>query len=173
MCQANLGNWIMAKQQIQINFNLFDSINELPKADQELLTKARQATTLAYAPYSKFQVGASGQLKSGAIISATNQENVSYGATVCAERCLLINHINNCSEDPIETIAISYAHARQSCDKPISPCGICRQALLEYETRFNTQLRFLLSGQSGSVLEIHGVRSLLPFAFESKDLEGR
>lgn len=162
----------MTKQQIHINFSLFDSINELPKVDQNLLTKARQVTKLAYAPYSNFHVAATAQLESGTLISATNQENASYGVAVCAERCLLINHINNNSEDPIETIAISYSHAKQACDKPISPCGICRQAMLEYEIRFNTELRFLLSGQSGSVMEIHGVRSLLPFAFESKDLEG-
>ena len=160
----------MTKQQILINFNLLDSISELPKIDRDLLTKARQVTNLAYAPYSNFHVGATAILKSGTIISATNQENASYGVTVCAERCLLINHTNNHNSDLIETIAISYSHQNQPCDKPISPCGICRQALLEYETRFNTKLRFLLSGQSGAIIELRGVVSMLPFAFDSNFL---
>lgn len=159
------------KQQYHFEFEEYNDIIELQPADAQLLQQAREVTSQAYAPYSHFHVGAAAQLANGQILTGTNQENASYPAGICAERTLLSAVGALFPNEPISTIAISYRNQNGgNNDHPISPCGICRQSLLEYEGRTKQPIRLILSGQKGKVYVIHESRMLLPFSFTSQDL---
>jgi cytidine deaminase len=109
-------------------------------------------------------------LENGQVVAGTNQENASYPVGICAERVLLGSVAVLHPNVPIESIAISYSSETVKSDHPISPCGMCRQALLEYETRLSKPIRLILSGQEGRVYIIKTASLLLPFAFTSSEL---
>ena len=161
----------MKEHKFEFQYEIYNDSSELKKEDAELLGKARAVTKYAYAPYSDFRVGAAGMLVNGEIISGTNQENASFPVGICAERVLLGAAASMHPGIPIETIAVSYDSDNVSTDHPISPCGMCRQALIEQETRFHQPIRLILSGQQGKVLIIRSAVSLLPFAFTGDELE--
>jgi cytidine deaminase len=162
----------MQKKNISFEYEVFESAEELTAADRELLEAARKVTGNAYAPYSHFNVGAVARLTNGETISGTNQENASYPVTICAERVLLSAASVVYPEIPVETMAISYNGEVGNNDKPVSPCGMCRQALSEYEVRWNHPIRLILSGMNGPVYIIQKVTDILPFSFGSSDLKG-
>jgi cytidine deaminase len=115
-------------------------------------------------------VGAVAILSNGEVVAGTNQENASYPVGICAERVLLGTVATMHPNVPIETIAISYSSDSMKSDHPISPCGMCRQALMEYGTRLHKPIRLILSGQEGKVFVIKTASLLLPFAFTNKEL---
>lgn len=160
----------MKENKIEFSYLQFDSSSQLNETDATLLEKAREVTKQAYAPYSNFHVGAVAILENGAFVSGTNQENASYPVGICAERVLLGNAATQYPGVAIKTIAISYRSSHDASDKPISPCGMCRQALVEYEVRLNHPIRVILSGLSGEVQIIEKANFLLPFAFTSSNL---
>ena len=160
----------MKENKFEFQYEVYDDINELKKEDAELLTKARQVTKNAYAPYSNFFVGAVARLKDGQNVSGTNQENASYPVGICADRVLLGNAATLHPDVAVDTIAISYDSKEVSSDHPISPCGMCRQALLEYETRTEKPIRLILAGQKGKIYVVNTVKYLLPFAFTADEL---
>jgi len=160
----------MKQEQYQFTYESYSGIEELQPDDADLLRQARIMTGNAYAPYSQFQVGAVARLINGAIVAGTNQENASYPVGICAERVLLGNAATLHPGISIHTIAISYNNLEGESDHPISPCGMCRQAMLEYETRTSSPIRIILSGQEGEVYIVKTVENLLPFAFNSNEL---
>ena len=160
----------MKENRIEISYKVFDDINELTKEDAWLLNEAREVTKQAYAPYSNFYVGASAKLVNGEIVAGTNQENASYPVGICAERVLLGNAATLYPGVSIDTMAISYESKQVKSDHPISPCGMCRQALLEYESRTENPIRLILAGQEGKIYIVETVSFLLPFAFTGKEL---
>ena len=160
----------MVQHKLEFDYEVYDDSKELSKEDAELLAKARAATKLAYAPYSNFFVGAAARLKNGEIVIGTNQENASYPVGTCAERVLLGTSANLYPGIGIDTMAVSFDSKQEKSDHPISPCGMCRQALLEYENRTSQPIRLILSGQKGKVQIVHTVAHLLPFAFTSSEL---
>src|SRR5690349_5518361 len=123
----------MKQEKFQFSFEVYDSIDELNADDQQLLIEARNVTGQAYAPYSNFHVGAAAKLENGKIVTGTNQENASYPIGICAERVLLSAVSSLYPGIPVETMAISYQSKKRKSDHPISPCGMCRQALVEFE----------------------------------------
>ena len=149
---------------------MYDSISELPEEQQWLLNEAREVTANAYAPYSKFQVGAIARLANGEIVAGSNQENASFPVGLCAERVLLASVSSLFPRIPIESIAISYKSELQKSDHPISPCGICRQSLQEYESRVSHPIQLILGGMEGPVYVIDTASRLLPLAFTSEEL---
>ena len=160
----------MKERKFEFQYEVYDDISELTEKDAWLLSEARTVTEQAYAPYSNFHVGAVAILANGEIVAGTNQENASYPVGICAERVLLGNAATLYPNINIETIAISYNSEEVKSDHPISPCGMCRQALLEYETRLKKPIRLILSGQEGKVYIIKTASLLLPFAFTSSEL---
>ena len=160
----------MNNKRFEFEYEVYDDINELNDRDGSLLTKARAITSQAYAPYSKFFVGSAAGMENGEIVFGTNQENASFPVGICAERVLLGNAATSYPNVGINTIAISYDSKTVKSDHPISPCGMCRQALLEYETRTAKPIRLILSGQQGKIIIVKTVSSLLPFAFTSGEL---
>ncbi len=161
----------MDQQKYSFDYEVYDSINDLPKDDAALLQQAQEATKIAYAPYSNFFVGAMARLSNGKTIAGSNQENASYPVGLCAERVLLSAASAVYPGVPIETIAISYGGANVNSDRPISPCGICRQTLVEYETRLQHPIRLILGGMKGKIFVIPKASMLLPFGFSGEDMK--
>jgi cytidine deaminase len=162
----------MKEEKYEFNYTVYDDISEMNEADATLLSKARAITSQAYAPYSHFFVGAVAITIDGDTINGTNQENASFPVGICAERSLLASAASLFPGKAIDTIAISYENKNEgaSSDRPISPCGMCRQALQEYETRGKKPMRLILGGQSGKIFIVNSTTYLLPFAFTSGEL---
>lgn len=160
------------KQQFSFAYTVYDSAEELPAADKSLLEKARAATGDAYAPYSRFNVAAAARLNDGSLVTATNQENASYPVGICAERTLLSAVSALYPGQKIDTIALSYASG-ENTDRPVSPCGLCRQTLVEYEERFSQPIRLVLGGQTGPVYVIPSCADLLPLRFTAAYLNSK
>jgi cytidine deaminase len=116
-------------------------------------------------------VGAVAKLSNGETVTGTNQENASYPAGICAERVLLSTAASQYPGLGIDTIAISYNNLKGKSNKPVSPCGICRQSFAEFQQRTKTPIRIILSGMEGQVLVIENAAFLLPLVFGSDDLK--
>jgi cytidine deaminase len=160
----------MTERKFEFNYSEYNDSTELEEKDAWLLNEARTVTELAYAPYSNFHVGAVAMLENGEVVAGTNQENASYPVGICAERVLLGSIATLHPSTPVNTIAISYNSEEVKSDHPISPCGMCRQALLEYESRTGKSIRLILGGQEGKVIVVDSAKNLLPFAFTSEEL---
>jgi cytidine deaminase len=161
----------MKKEEYQFAYEVYDSITDLNEQDAWLVNEAREVTAAAYAPYSNFNVGAVAKLTNGEIVAGTNQENASYPVGICAERVLLASAASLYPNIAIDTIAISYDNTTGLSNHPISPCGMCRQALVEYEERVKQPIRLILSGLDGKVIVIEKANALLPLSFGSIDLK--
>lgn len=160
----------MKTNEYKFSYEVYDDIHELQPEDALLLEKARAMTGNAWAPYSNFRVGAAARLNNGTIVTGANQENASYPAGTCAESVLLSTAGATWPGEPIDTLAVSYAGDHIPNDHPISPCGICRQRLKEFEERTQQRIRLLLAGQTGPVYIIPDANLLMPLAFAAHEL---
>ena len=142
--------------------------DELAPVDRDLVERAIAAASRAYAPYSRFLVGAALRMGSGAVVEGNNQENASFPAGICAERTALHHAMAMDPKGVVQCIAVAVPQVKG--DAPVSPCGICRQALLEQETRQGAPLRVLLAASSGAVIEIERAADLLPLHFDASFL---
>lgn len=161
----------MNKEEFKFDFQVYDSIDELKSEDADLLNQAREITQYAYAPYSNFRVGAFAKLVNGKTMSGTNQENASYPAGICAERTLMSAASSLFPGIGIDTIAISYDNLGGKSDRPVSPCGICRQSFAEFQDRTKNPIRIILSGMEGKVQVIENAKYLLPLVFNADDMK--
>lgn len=144
---------------------------ELSELDRQLVEKAKAATATSYAPYSSFRVGAAVLLENGVIVSGSNQENAAFSPTMCAERtALFYANAEHPNVAPL-TIAIAAWREQDQCflASPISPCGVCRQVLVEVETRYKRPLRVLLYGRE-AIYEVASASELLPLRFTGEAL---
>lgn len=141
---------------------------ELGTDDRELVEQARKATYTSYAPYSHFNVGAALRLSGGETVSGSNQENAAFGAGTCAERCALFHAQAAFPDETVVAIAIAARGTNgKFTETPVAPCGICRQALMEAQTRAgNNQIRVLLCGER-DIIVVNSINDLLPFAFDT------
>lgn len=140
------------------------SYDELSAQDKELIDKAKEATSTSYSPYSKFHVGAALLLSNGEIVTGSNQENAAFPSGTCAERTTIYYAHARYPEASFDTLAIAAFSNGHFQASPVSPCGACRQAILEYETLFNKNIRILLYGENEIYL-LDGIKSLLPLCF--------
>ena len=159
------------QQKFEFEYDLLDESNQLSSSDQELLEAAKKATQTAYAPYSNFKVGAAARLSSNTIIIGSNQESASFPVGICAERALLNSVGSQFPQEKIQTIAISYEPVAKPSLEPISPCGMCRQSLLDYENRFQSPIKIIMAGMSGKVMVLKSATHLLPFGFDGSILK--
>ena len=150
---------------------LTPGIDVLPEADARLIEAAKAATQTSYAPYSNFCVGAAVLLENGETVCGSNQENAAYPAGTCAERTAI--HYANAQFPGVRPLAIAVAarKARENgfLERPISPCGVCRQVMIETQARFGKNLRVLLYGEK-AIFELETASVLLPFQFDSASL---
>jgi cytidine deaminase len=161
----------MKKQELRISYTEFEDRMELPLQDKELLDRATAIAGAAYAPYSNFYVGAALRLKNGTVITGNNQENVAYPSGLCAERVAIYAAGALHPDSPIESIAITCRARDFEVTEPLSPCGACRQAIAEYETRHKHKIRVILGAEKGKVLVVDSIADLLPFMFMEEKLK--
>ena len=142
----------------------------LPPADRQLLDEAKAAAGRAYAEYSHFHVGAALRMANGDVHTGNNQENAAYPAGTCAERTALHAAMSLQPKGEVNTMAVVVIDIKT--DVPVSPCGICRQALLEQEGRQDKKpLRLLLGAENGVVIEVASASHLLPLHFDRSFLK--
>jgi cytidine deaminase len=147
--------------------------SELNDADSELLKQAEEAAKNAYAPYSQFYVGAALRLASSEIIIGTNQENVAYPSGLCAERVAIFSASTNHPNERVESMAITVNTTRSAIIEPLSPCGACRQVIMEYQNKQQSPIRLILGSQSDKVWIFENAAALLPFGFEADYLKNQ
>jgi len=159
------------QKKYAFDYELLDQAGLLSEADQVLLNAAIDATQTAYAPYSNFKVGAAALLSTGQIVIGSNQESASFPVGICAERTLLNSVGSQYPAATILTMAISYDPLNKPSVEPISPCGMCRQSLLDYENRYQSPIKIILAGKTGQVMVIPSASYLLPFGFDGSILK--
>ncbi len=152
-------------QKITVNYQRFEHWNELEVKEKDLIAKAYEICDTAYAPYSKFHVGAAVLLSNGEIITGSNQENIAYPSGLCAERVALFYVGSNYPNETVKTICIVAKGDLLPLDKILSPCGGCRQVMLETEMRQKTPYKVILVSQNGVTLVFNSAEDLLPLAF--------
>lgn len=156
----------MNKKKIVFEVSIFGSIEDLSTEEFQLMQKAIEARKNAYAPYSSFQVGAAILLENGAIVIGNNQENASYPSGLCAERVAVFQAGAKYPNVTIKSIAISATSLNHEVDKPVAPCGNCRQSIAEYENRQKEPISIFMMGETGNVLKCDSIADLLPLAFD-------
>lgn len=149
---------------------IYEDINELSDVDKNLMKVAVEATKTAYAPYSGFNVGAALLMEDGSIIIGNNQENAAYPSGMCAERVAIWKAGSSFPNKKVKKIAITAVSSNKQLDKPVGPCGACRQTLLEYEINQKEDVEVFFMGEIGNVVKTSSIASLLPFSFDSSYL---
>lgn len=144
----------------------FEELDDMSKA---LVKNAIEATDKSYSPYSHFKVGAALRLEDGTIVIGANQENAAFPVTMCAERAAIFNAQSNHPELAITAIAIAAKSIEGLVKTPVSPCGSCRQVILEMEQRYQRNIKILLCGTDG-IYVIDSIKDLLPLSFVDESM---
>lgn len=139
--------------------------HQLSASDRELVEQAKQMTFTSYAPYSHFHVGAALRLSDGQVYTGSNQENAAFGMSLCAERTAFFAAGANSPHVPPVAVAIAARSGNDFTALPVSPCGACRQALAEAETRFSQPIRVILYG-TDAIYIVQSMSQLLPLNFD-------
>lgn len=158
----------MSKLKIEIDYD-FCQWSELTEQDKQLIKHAKEAVRNSYANYSHFHVGAALQLHDGRIVIGANQENAAFPSGLCAERAAIFAAQSQAPEQAIDAIAVAAHNEEAFLNDPISPCGACRQVMLEMEDRYKQNLRVLLYGTAGIYI-FKSVKDLMPFAFVDENM---
>ncbi len=161
----------MQEKKIETKYRIYQ-FDELDISQQKLINKAKEQVFKAYAPYSGFRVGAAIELENGEIFAGNNQENSAYPSGLCAERVTMFYANAQFPDVPVKTLAIAAFTNGKFLAEPITPCGSCRQVLLETETRFEKDITVLLYGTE-QVYLIENVKQLLPLCFEKSSLNAQ
>lgn len=157
-------------EQIDINISIESyQLGELSPQDQELIRAAIEATKNAYANYSRFYVGAALRLENGQMVIGANQENAAFPSGLCAERTAVFAAQANYPDSPIETLAIAGRNEKGVLPNPITPCGACRQVILEIEDRYKKPIKILLYGVQ-KIYCVRSVKDLLPLSFVDENM---
>ena len=160
----------MRKIELTTSATIFNNISELSVDNKILMDKAIEARKKAYAPYSKFSVGAALLLENDEIILGNNQESAAYPSGMCAERVAIWKAGSDFPGVKIKKLAISASSSISKVDKPVGPCGACRQTLSEYEINQKEPMEVFFMGEVGEVVKTDSLLSLLPFSFDSSYL---
>jgi cytidine deaminase len=153
------------QKEYSFKFKLYPNWESLQTIDISVVNKAFEAMEKAYAPYSKFKVGAALLLEDGQIIQGNNQENIAYPSGLCAERVALFHAGAQFPGIAVDLICIVAKGDLMPISQLLSPCGACRQVMLESENRQNKPIRIILVNQDNRTMCIDSVQNLLPFGF--------
>ena len=160
----------MKEIDFSLKAKMYDLVSELTSDEQVLMNEAIIARNNAYAPYSKFKVGAALLLDNGKIINGNNQENAAYPSGMCAERVAIWSAGALYPNMVVKKIAITAASSEVEVKNPVGPCGACRQALYEYEFNQKEPIEIIFMGETGKIIKVNSLASLLPFSFDSSYL---
>lgn len=155
------------KKKIIANILEYHSIDLFSDDEKKLITDAKKSVINAYAPYSNFKVGAAVLLRDGNTIGGNNQENAAYPTGICAEQVALFYANANFPDSAVITIVITALKNKKFV--PVSPCGKCRQVMIEIEERYKTLIKIILYGED-KIYVIESAKSLLPFHFGKENL---
>lgn len=151
-------------------YTSFSNELELDEEDRLLIEKARKASHSSYSPYSNFQVGAAALLDNNEVLEGSNQENSSYPAGLCAERVVLFFAGANYQNQLIKKLAVTAKRKEKEEFVPVTPCGSCRQVLLEYEIRQDAPIEVIMQISEHQWIKTHSSKVLLPFCFNKHSL---
>lgn len=154
---------LMKQITIKSDISVFQ-YDELPDDVRILVDMAKDATYNSYSPYSSFCVGAALRLDDGTVIKGANQENAAFSVTMCAERAAIFNAQSNFPQRSITQIAVAARNADGFVGEPVTPCGSCRQAILEMEQRYHRDIVIYLCGER-AIYKVDSVKDLLPLSF--------
>lgn len=160
----------MKEININTKFLVFDNVADLPTDVQDLMRQAVEIRKKAYAPYSKFSVGAAILLDNGKVVLGSNQENAAYPSGLCAERVAIFQAGAIYPDANILKIAISATSEQNPVTSPIPPCGSCRQSIAEYEMRQENDIEIYFMGEVGDIYLSESLKNILPFVFDKKYL---
>lgn len=155
----------MKKIQINTTFTAYDSIDSLDDQTKGLMLKAVEVRKHAYAPYSKFRVGAAILLENGKVVIGNNQESAAYPSGLCAERVAIFQAGSLYPDTKILKIAISATSDIHPTQRPTPPCGACRQSISEYEQKQDIPIELYFMGETGEVFKSDSLENLLPLSF--------
>ena len=160
----------MKEIQIETKLSVFESFDELSQSEKEFMNQAIEIRKKAYAPYSKFQVGAAIVLDNGVVLQGSNQENAAYPSGLCAERVVIFYAGANYPNNKIVKLFISATPSDRDSENPIPPCGSCRQSIAEYEIKQDLPIEIYFMGAKGAVYKSDSLKNLLPFMFDKSNL---
>jgi cytidine deaminase len=143
---------------------------ELTAIELDLKNQAFEARSKAYAPYSKFTVGAALLLDNGVVVKGSNQENAAYPSGLCAERVAIYYAGANYPDAKIVKMFITASPQDRDLELPIPPCGSCRQAIAEYEFKQDVSIEIFFMGAKGDIYKSDSLKNLLPFVFDKNHL---
>jgi cytidine deaminase len=161
----------MNEFQFNIRVKEYIDKSEMPDNDRQLLEKAIDAVSSAYAPYSAFKVGAAVRMADGNIFTGNNQENSAYPSGICAERVAIFAASSQQPGEPIEALAIAAQTDRFELPNPVTPCGSCRQVMAEYQNLSGKPIRVIMKGMTEKIWLVDGVENLLPLMFNADMLK--
>ncbi|WP_224998219.1 cytidine deaminase [Cesiribacter sp. SM1] len=153
-----------------LEFELYNSFEKLSQQDQELMLGARNACNTAYAPYSNFRVGAALLLANGQMVFGSNQENAAYPSGLCAERVAFFSCSVQQPDERILKVAVTATRAGSGIFLMASPCGGCRQVMLEYEHKQQQPIEIILQWGEQQYIKAGSIAGLLPFSFNMDSL---
>ncbi|MDG1811605.1 MAG: cytidine deaminase [Polaribacter sp.] len=156
----------MRKIDVVATATIFEEFLELPSEVQILMQRAVEAREKAYAPYSRFKVGAALLLENGQVILGNNQENAAYPSGMCAERVAIWKAGSEFPGVKVKQLAITASSSNTKVDQPVGPCGACRQTLSEYEINQKESIEIYFMGEVGQIVKTASLLSLLPFSFD-------
>ncbi|MDC7995947.1 cytidine deaminase [Altibacter sp. HG106] len=160
----------MKKHHITTTLEVYESISELEGPIQALMHKAQVARDKAYAPYSRFKVGAALLLDNDEVVTGNNQENAAFPSGLCAERVAVFYAGAEHPGRSIKALALTVHSETKNITTPVPPCGACRQSLAEYEVRQEAPIEIYFMGATGKVVKAASVEALLPLVFDSSFL---
>ena len=152
------------------DFSVFDAIEDLDQESRYLIHKAKDAAEFAYAPYSKFHVGAALILTDGTLVTGSNQENASYPLCMCGERVALYAAVSMQPRMMVNKLAVVAFKKGHKELVAATPCGACRQVLFEFEERQKKPFKVVLFGPGEKWFIFNQAAALLPMAFDKGSL---
>ena len=154
----------METRRIEINYTEYTNKSEMPAEEAALLARAEEMTASSYAPYSNFHVGAAVLMSNGEVFGGSNQENAAFPSGLCAERTAIYYASAQCPDEAVVAVAIAAEYKGEPTEEVPSPCGACRQAMAQYETKSGRPIKVIL-GSRDRVLVFSSVADLLPLSF--------
>tara|TARA_B100000809_G_scaffold266703_1_gene330873 strand:- start:3419 stop:3895 length:477 start_codon:yes stop_codon:yes gene_type:complete len=158
----------MNKKSLNIEYLEYDSVSGMNGEERDLLTQADENLKNAYAPYSKFKVSAVCKMEDGVVVKGTNQENGAYPSGLCAERVAIFAAKSQFPDKKVDKIVVT---TELTTSSPVSPCGACRQVLIEYEVTQDQPIELIMKSGDSKVWKFKSVKDILPFAFDGEFLK--
>lgn len=161
----------MKIKKINISYEEYEEGEKLSQSDSELIDEAAKVLKGSYAPYSDFHVGAALLMGNGNVVRGSNQENSAYPSGLCAERVALFYAKSEYPDETVVSLAITGRANHFKNNKPVTPCGACRQVIAETEKRQNRKIRIIMKSEEGITRIVNGIENLLPMMFHEEKLK--